>query len=318
MSSHASSSDAVAGGGGGDKKQPTSRGARAVGAVGEKAGEIIKEDFGNVRKVALEAMKSRAYMYPLKGIVYFITHRSLWKPFLSRLGPILVLSVGVVGSMFAFTYLPQLAVLVFVNGPFAVVSTMLLVLSESSAIINTVSRGWLLQDAILDTFDGTLVSRNATTVVSEGRELKAGRDPMQRLGKVLRSPFERFSPKAIIRYLLYLPLNAIPLVGTVAFVFFQGRNRGRSVHERYFQLKRWSDAQKSKWVNTHVGAYTSFGLVATALEMIPIASMLFTYTNTVGAALWAADLEAHNTSLTKDTAPNLRAAADKATEKSEL
>lgn len=38
----------------------------------------------------------------------------------------------------------------------------------------------------------------------------------------------------------------------------------------------------------------------------------------VGAALWAADLEVHSTSLTKETAPNLRAAADKATEKSEL
>lgn len=167
-----------------------------------------------------------------QGILYFISHKSLWKPFLSRLGPLLALSAGVVGSMFAFTYLPQLAVLVFVNGPFAVVSTVLLVLSESSAIINTLSRGWLLQDAILDTFDGTLVSRDATSIVSEGRELKAGRDPMTRLGKVLRSPFDKFSPKAIIRYLLYLPLNFVPLIGTVAFVFLQGRSRGRSVHER--------------------------------------------------------------------------------------
>ncbi|ATY60270.1 hypothetical protein A9K55_005574 [Cordyceps militaris] len=312
MSSNASTS-AVASGG-----QPKSRGARTMDAVGERASEIIKEDFGNARKVALEAMKSRAYLYPLKGIAYFLSHRSLWKPFLSRLGPILALSAGVVTSMFAFTYLPQLAVLVFVNGPLAVFSTVLLVLSESSAIINAVSRGWLLQDAILDTFDGTLVARDATAIVGEGRELRPGRDPMARLGKVLRSPFDKFGPKAMIRYLMYLPLNFIPIVGTVAFVFLQGRNRGRSVHERYFQLKKWTDAQKSKWVDTHVGAYTSFGLVATVLEMVPIASMFFTYTNTVGAALWAADLEAHSTSLTKETAPNLRAAADKATEKSEL
>ncbi|TQV93319.1 protein family CysZ [Cordyceps javanica] len=314
MSSHATSSGAVASGSNDNKKQPKSRGARALDAVGEKAGEILltrggvarsKEDLGNARK----------------GIVYFLSHRSLWKPFLSRLGPILALSAGVVGSMFAFTYLPQLAVLVFVNGPFAVVSTVLLVLSESSAIINTVSRGWLLQDAILDTFDGTLVSRDAAGIVAEGRELKAGGrggDPMKRLGKVLRSPFDKFGPKAMIRYLLYLPLNFIPIVGTVAFVFLQGRNRGRSIHERYFQLKKWSNAQKTRWVDTNVGAYTSFGLVATVLEMIPIASMFFTYTNTVGAALWAADIEAHSTSLTKETAPNLRAAADKATEKSEL
>ncbi len=130
--------------------------------------------------------------------------------------------------MFAFTYLPQLAVLVFVNGPFAVVSTVLLVLSESSAVINAVSRGWLLQDAILDTFDGTLVARDATAIVSEGRELKTGRggDPMKRLGKVLRSPFDKFGPKAMVRYLLYLPLNFVPIVGTVAFVFLQGEKEG--------------------------------------------------------------------------------------------
>ncbi|KAJ3492678.1 hypothetical protein NLG97_g5219 [Lecanicillium saksenae] len=278
MSSKADTSGAVANGG--DKKQAKSRSARAMNAVGEKAGEILKEDLDSARKIAFEAMKSRAYLYPLKGIVYFISHRSLWKPFLSRLGPLLALSAGVVGSMFAFTYLPQLAVLVFVNGPLAVVSTVLLVLSESSAVINTIARGWLLQDAILDTFDGTLVSRNATAVVSEGRELKAAGDPMKRLGKVLRSPFEKFSPKAMIRYLMYLPLNFIPIVGTVAFVFLQGRARGRSVHERYFQLKKWSNSQKNSWLNTHLGAYTSFGLVATVLEMIPIVNIFFTYTNT--------------------------------------
>lgn len=131
--------------------------------------------------------------------------------------------------MFAFTFLPQLAVLVFVNGPFAVVSTTLLVLSESSAIINMAARGWMLQDAILDTFDGTLVSRNATAIVSEGREVKSGRDPMQRLGKVLKNPFEKFGPTAMIRYLIYLPLNFIPIVGTVAFVFFQGKFSGMAV-----------------------------------------------------------------------------------------
>lgn len=135
----------------------------------------------------------------------------------------MTLSVGVIGSMFAFTYLPQLAVLVFVNGPLAVFTTVLLILNESSAIINTVARGWLLQDALLDTFDGTLLSRNATAVVGEGREIRSGSDPMQKLGKILRSPFEKFSPKALVRYIMYLPLNFIPIVGTVMFIILQGK-----------------------------------------------------------------------------------------------
>lgn len=112
--------------------------------------------------------------------------------------------------MFFFTYLPQFAVLVFVNGPLAAVTTVLLILSESSTLINVLSRNFFLQDALIDTFDGTLLSRDATGIVSEGREVKSGRDPMQRLGKVIKSPFQKYSPKALVRYVMYLPLNFIP------------------------------------------------------------------------------------------------------------
>jgi hypothetical protein len=244
-----------------------------------------------------------------QGIFYFATHRDLWKPFISRIGPYVILSVSVVAGMFTFTYVPQLAVLVFVNGPLAVVTTVLLVLNESAALINTLSRNWLLEDAILDTFDGTLISRNSTDIVKEGRDVKPGSNPMLRLGKVLKSPFDKFGPKAIIRYIMYLPLNFIPVVGTIAFIFLQARNRGQSVHDRYFQLKKWSASRRSDWLKKHVGPYSSFGLVATLLEMIPLASMFFTYTNTVGAALWAADIESMNTSMTDETAPTLREAA---------
>lgn len=145
-----------------------------------------------------------------QGMVYFFTHRALWKPLLSRLVPTLTLSVGVVAGMFLFTYVPQLAVLVFVNGPLAVFTTVLLILNESSTLVSIISRSWLLQDALLDTFDGTLVAKDATHIVQEGRQLKAGSDPMQKLGKIIKSPFEKFSPKALVRYVMYLPLNAIP------------------------------------------------------------------------------------------------------------
>lgn len=136
--------------------------------------------------------------------------------------------------MFVFAYLPQAAVLALVNGPLAAATTILLTLSESSTIINLISRTFLLQDALVDTFDGVLVARNQTEVLAEGRELKSANfgDPIAKLGKLLKSPFEKFTPKAFIRYVMYLPLNFIPIVGTVIFVLLQGRNRGNSVHTR--------------------------------------------------------------------------------------
>lgn len=124
--------------------------------------------------------------------------------------------------MFVFTYVPQFAILVFVNGPLAVFTTVLLILNESSTIINFVSRSYLLQEALLDTFDGTLLSKGEDGIVKEGRQVGPGSDPMQKLGKILKNPFERFGPKALVRYLVYLPLNFIPIVGTAIFILLQG------------------------------------------------------------------------------------------------
>lgn len=213
----------------------------------------------------------------------------------------MTLSAGVVAFMFTFIYLPQMAVLAIVNGPLAVLSSVLLTLSESSVIINLLSRNFLIQDALVDTFDATLIAQNQAEVVSGGRQVKAGRDPVAKLGKMFKNPFEKFTPKGLIRYLMYLPLNFIPVVGTVIFVTIQGRARGNSVHTRYFQLKNWSSSQRQAWLEQHKAAYASFGTAATLLELIPVASILLSFTNQVGAALWAADIERELTKPTADT-----------------
>ncbi len=55
----------------------------------------------------------------------------------------------------------------------------------------------------------------------------------------------------------------------------------------------------------------SFGVAAVLLELVPLASILFAFTNTVGAALWAADMEKGNVT-TDGTAPQLQEKAKKA------
>ncbi len=57
--------------------------------------------------------------------------------------------------------------------------------------------------------------------------------------------------------------------------------------------------------------YFSFGIAAVLLELVPIASILFAFTNTVGAALWAADMENGDVT-SQGTAPNLREQVKKA------
>ncbi|KAA8576146.1 hypothetical protein EYC84_006303 [Monilinia fructicola] len=135
---------------------------------------------------------------------------------------------------------------------------------------------------------------------------------MRKLGKVVKGYGEKYSFGGLVRYLMYLPLNLIPVVGTVVFVGLQGRQRGEGVHSRYFQLKGWSGAQKEAWLKEHSGAYTSFGTVATLLELVPIASILFSFTNTVGAALWAADIEGNDTTMTQISSPRAQKEAQRA------
>jgi hypothetical protein len=77
---------------------------------------------------------------------------------MEKLMPCITLSVGVVTFMFVFTYLPQAAVLSLVNGPLAALTTILLVLEESSTLINVLSKSFLIEDALVDTFDAVSLS----------------------------------------------------------------------------------------------------------------------------------------------------------------
>lgn len=194
-----------------------------------------------------------------QGIHYFLTHRALWKPLASKLLPTVSLGVGVTAAMFALTYVPQAAVLTLFNGPLAILTTVLLVLSESSTLISVLSKNFLIDDALLDTFDGTLLARDQAALVSHDRAMKkGGGDFMARLGKIGKKPFEKWSPKAIIRYFLYLPLNMVPVVGTVLFVVLQGRKFGPTAHARYFQLKGMNKRQREEFVERRKAAYTRF------------------------------------------------------------
>jgi hypothetical protein len=166
--------------------------------------------------------------------------------------------LGVTVFMFVVTYVPQAAVLTIFNGPLAFVTTCLLVLSESSTIFNVLSKNFLIDDALIDTFDGTLMSRDMTTLVAKQRAVKSGGDPIAKLGKLATKPFAKFAPSAIIRYFMYLPLNFIPIVGTVMFVILQGRKFGPTAHARYFQLKQMNKKEKDQFVERRKAAYARY------------------------------------------------------------
>ncbi|KAJ5673887.1 hypothetical protein N7462_009326 [Penicillium macrosclerotiorum] len=281
--------------------------------MSDKLKDSVAAEAKRTQHAAQDVIKSGAYLYPFKvtkhspilmhiaashesnqGIIYFVAHKDLWGPFISRAGRTITLGLSVTTAMFFFTYVPQMAIMTFTSGPLAAISAALLVLTESSTITNLLSRSFLVEDALIDTFDSTLILRDQEPLVAQGREVKprsGGRDAVARLGKMFSRPFSRMKPQALLRSLIYLPLNLIPVVGTVLYITMQGKKMGPTLHARYFQLKGWNTRQRDEWVAKNRGAYTGLGIASFVLEMVPFASMALSFTNVVGAALWAADLE---------------------------
>ncbi|KAK2865424.1 hypothetical protein FQN49_003589 [Arthroderma sp. PD_2] len=264
----------------------------------ERINRMFQEELRNLLALIKDGLRSGAYIYPFKGIAYFLSHPSLYKPMLSKIAPTVTLSLAVTGAMFFFTYIPQAAVLALTSGPFiAPFSAALLVLSESSTIISYLAKsGYVFdQETLLNLFDGTLLACGNEQLVSKDRKIKSASDPMGRLGHFIKkgggSLMNKMSLSNFFRSLLYLPLNFIPVVGTLMYVGAQGTRVGPLLHARYFYLKGWGSKERDEWLEKNRAAYASFGAAAFVLEMVPFASLVFTYTNTVGAALWASRLE---------------------------
>ena len=157
--------------------------------------EYLRNQSHRIIQISLEALTSRAYLYPPLGVSYLISHSSLYPPVYSRILPCIILTVSVTFPMFLLTYVPQAAVLTLVNGPLGPINAIALVLSESTTIVTFIAKAFLLQGALTDLFDATLIDKGQAALVSKGRELKSGehREGVNKLGKSLMEPLNKYA-----------------------------------------------------------------------------------------------------------------------------
>ncbi|KAJ3178999.1 hypothetical protein HDU87_003269 [Geranomyces variabilis] len=227
-----------------------------------------------------------AYAYPLTGIVHFAQTPALYKPIAGTLAKGAAASLGITIAMFFLTFLPQMAVLSLFATPFlGIPGAIVLVLIESWLVINVFVKAFLFGPLQDDLFDRVLTSKGHGALVASAP--KKG----SRVSLAVKRSLDRFSPAAIARYLITFPLTFIPIAGPAVFFIINGRKMGQSFHARYFQLKGWTATQVHDFEEPRKGAYTAFGTVALALQLVPVVGIFFTATSTVGAALWASDLE---------------------------
>lgn len=101
----------------------------------------------------LRNIVSTSWLYPFKGVYFFLTHREFWPLITRRLIPLTILSIVVLGFLFTFAYLPQVAFLAIFHGPAAFFNGAILVLGEGQIVIQLLFEAFLIDETCVDVFD---------------------------------------------------------------------------------------------------------------------------------------------------------------------
>ena len=249
-----------------------------------------------------------------QGIYYLLTHRFLWPLLKTRFILCAILSIFVYLFLFIVAYIPQVALLAIFQGRLAWVNAAFLVLGEGSAIIALLFEAFFVDETLAEIVDSVsyllavpssgisehfhyndqvLINEGYTDLVATRRIINHNAPtPLAQLGKPTKSAaYSPFSFRLIIEFIIFLPLNLIPVVGIPLFLVVMGERAGPFHHFRYLKLLGMHQRERDAWTRRAKWRYTRFGTVALALQYVPVLSMLFLLTTATGAALWAADLE---------------------------
>ncbi|KAJ6618242.1 hypothetical protein B0H10DRAFT_2029937 [Mycena sp. CBHHK59/15] len=249
----------------------------------------VEQQLLDVANLAKDAVLSGGWWYPIQGIFYFLSHASLYRSIFPVILKTLATALGITAALFTFTYLPQVAFCALFSGPFAFATAAVLVLGEAYTIILFLSKAFFLGRAQDQLFNAVFRQQGVNLVYVEPKGKNRG--ALQAVSKSLAKPLSRFSKEGMLRYIVSLPLNLVPMVGTVLFLLYNGVKAGPTFHSRYFQAKGLSPATRQAFVDKRKGAYTAFGATTLGLNLVPVVGPIFVLTSTVGAALWACELE---------------------------
>ncbi|CAB9525793.1 Conserved hypothetical, protein [Seminavis robusta] len=218
--------------------------------------------------------------YVLQGLYYFLRHKVLWKTSLCPILWALLFAIATFCILLPIAFIPQVIALSTVMTPWlGVPLALVLALIEMLIIIMLFSAIVLLP--ITDKlFDQVLTLRGHAELVEADN------------GMACCGCCSVVGIVHLFVSIITLPLNLIPVVGTVLWLFVNGRLYTWDTFSHYhYELKGRSFKMQRKFVSDNAMAHHIFGMQAMALEMIPFANVFFVFTNTVGAALWAADME---------------------------
>ncbi|CAM4794742.1 unnamed protein product [Rotaria magnacalcarata] len=247
----------------------------------------------------------RSESYPIRGIAYLIRHPSLWRQIFCGLIIMILVSIIVSILLFIFAFPVQANCLSeYMSDWIAWIISFFLTLFEIGITVLVFSSLFLAyyMNIIFDA-----IWRQET--------MATNREEIQLTSSTRTACIKSFLILIIFRVILVVltfPLNLIPIIGTMFFIYINSYYYAWSLHCRYFDLIGLNFAQgllfcfllSQKTINnsnfTHEGKhfveenrsdYIRFGIVAVLFEMIPFLNIITPITNVIGSAIWACDIE---------------------------
>ncbi|KAK6891807.1 Outer spore wall protein RRT8 [Candida tropicalis] len=195
--------------------------------------------------------------------------------------------------MFALVFPPQAVIYTLLMGPLGVIGAWYNLISQASTLSIFIVTISLMPHIQRVAYDAVLVRECSEDVVLMGKLRRYKKLPLRvRVSEYLKAISDlSIFPFSLLKLLAFGLIYFIPFVGPLIVLLFQSSRRGVKAHGRYFKLRGFSRSDTREIHKLNRPAYMGYGIVALWLESFPFVNMYFMFTNTLGAALWAVDIE---------------------------
>lgn len=234
---------------------------------------------------------TRPYEYPLKGLCYLFVHRDLWRRVLLSVLVSMLMSLSSYILLFLFAFPNQSRFLsVYMSNWLSWLISFLLTLYEIQICL------MLINIAIISCLMTTLFDRIWNKQIMNLNETDESLRTTT-YGSCVKTFVMLLLIRVLIMILTY-PLNLIPIVGTIVFIYLNSYYYGWSLHIRYFDRIGLTYDQGKHYVQQHRSSYLKFGIISLLFDLIPLLNFISPITNVIGSALWACDIEKYEDATT--------------------
>eukprot|EP00026_Physarum_polycephalum_P014667 Phypoly_transcript_15210.p1 GENE.Phypoly_transcript_15210~~Phypoly_transcript_15210.p1 ORF type:complete len:279 (+),score=47.24 Phypoly_transcript_15210:48-884(+) len=219
--------------------------------------------------------------YVLKGMSLFVLSPPLWRIVIWPL--VLAVVFGLIATilLFSLAYAPQARLLIdkLPVPDWASYIIAVVIVGVEIAVVVGILMGVVNSYFEEKLFDQVLAMSNKVITVQP--HPKRGNFP----AKVIF-----FLVKFLVN-LITIPLNVVPVVGNFGYCAVNGFMHGWALHMRYFEMKGFTFREQFAHVKARFYEYSLFGGMAIFCASVPLVGFFMSFSNVVGATLWALDLE---------------------------